>query len=70
MILASPVLGPKAYPLGALFIIGVFPKTVVSSYGARVAEAARKLSVILGLDASWPSVEAIERAAKVHGRKL
>ncbi len=70
MILASPVLGPKAYPLGALFIIGVFPKTVAPSYGERVAEAARKLSVILGLDASWPSVEAIERAAKVHGRKL
>jgi DNA-binding IclR family transcriptional regulator len=69
-ILASPVLGPKACPVGALFIIGIFPKTIVSTYGARVAEAARKLSVILGLDSTWPSLKAVENAAKVHGQKL
>jgi len=69
-ILASPVLGPKAYPMGALFIIGVFPKTIAPSYGTIVAEAARKLSAILGLDAAWPSVGAVENAVNVHGQKL
>jgi DNA-binding IclR family transcriptional regulator len=65
-IIASPVLGQKGYPIGAIFIIGIFPRTVIPSYGNKVAEAARKVSSMLGSDATWPSNEAAERAATVH----
>ncbi len=65
-IIASPVLGQKGYPIGAIFIIGIFPKTVIPSYGNKVAEAARKVSSLLGSDATWPSSEAVEHAARVH----
>jgi DNA-binding IclR family transcriptional regulator len=69
-ILASPVLGSKGYPMGALFLIGIFPRTVVSSYGGKLTEAARKLSVLLGSDATWPSIKAAKHAAKVYGNKI
>ncbi|HVN95627.1 MAG TPA: IclR family transcriptional regulator [Syntrophorhabdaceae bacterium] len=68
-VLASPVLGPTAYPLGVLFVIGIFPESIEASYGGKIAEAARQLSAILGSDATWPSAEAVEHAARVHGRK-
>jgi DNA-binding IclR family transcriptional regulator len=69
-ILASPVLGPKAHPVGVLVIIGIFPKAVVPLYGEKLSEAARQLSIKLGSDATWPSVKALKHAAKVHGKKL
>jgi DNA-binding IclR family transcriptional regulator len=69
-ILASPTLGPKGRPLGALLIIGIFPKSVAPSYGTRLVEAARRLSAKLGSDATWPSAKAVKRAAMVHGQKL
>ena len=69
-ILASPVLGPKAHPLGALLIIGILPKTAVALYGEKLSEAARQLSVKLGSDATWPSVKAVKHSAKIHRRKL
>lgn len=69
-ILASPVLGPKANPLGSLLIIGIFPKTTIATYGDKLTEAARKLSAKLGSDATWPSMKAVEHAAKIHGKKL
>jgi DNA-binding IclR family transcriptional regulator len=69
-ILASPVLGPKARPVGVLLIIGIFPKTAVTSLGEKLSEAARQLSVKLGSDATWPSISAVKHTAKVHGQKL
>jgi IclR family acetate operon transcriptional repressor len=69
-ILASPILGPKAHPAGALLIIGIFPKTAVASYGEKLSEAARQLSTKLGSDATWPSVKAVKHSARVHGKKL
>jgi DNA-binding IclR family transcriptional regulator len=69
-ILASPVLGPKAHPVGALLIIGIFPKTAVASYGEKLSGAARQLSTKLGSDATWPSVKAVKHAVRVHGKEL
>ena len=66
-ILASPVLGQKGYPMGVIFIIGLFPKTAVESYGEKLADAARRLSTSFGSDVIWPSVKALEHARKVHG---
>jgi DNA-binding IclR family transcriptional regulator len=65
-IIASPVLGQKGYPVGAISIVGIFPKTVIPSYGNKVADAARKVSSLLGSDATWPSSEAVEHSARVH----
>jgi len=65
-IIASPVLGEKGYPIGAIFIIGIFPKTAIPSYGNKVANAARKVSSLLGSDATWPSNEAVEHAKTIH----
>jgi DNA-binding IclR family transcriptional regulator len=65
-IIASPVLGRRGSPIGTIFIIGIFPKTLAPSYGSKVAETARKASSMLGSDATWPSHEAAERAAEVH----
>ncbi len=69
-ILASPVLGEKGYPMGVVFIIGIFPKTAVETYGEKLADTARKLSTSFGSDVIWPSVKAMEHARKVHGRKF
>ena len=69
-ILASPVLGQEGYPMGVLFIIGIFPRTTIESYGEKLAGAARRLSTSFGSDVIWPSVQALEHATKVHGRKF
>ena len=49
-IMASPVLGLSSYPIGVLFIIGVFPKSAAQDYGAKLHEAARKVSALLLAD--------------------
>ena len=49
-VLASVVLGSNNSPIGSLFIMGFFTKSATPIYGAKLAEAARKLSTLLGAD--------------------
>jgi DNA-binding IclR family transcriptional regulator len=49
-VLASVVLGPNHSPIGSLFIMGFFTKSATPIYGAKLAEAASKLSTLLGAD--------------------
>jgi DNA-binding IclR family transcriptional regulator len=51
-LLASVVLGPNGRPIGALLIVGLFKKSDVKKYGARLAESSRKLSKLLGANLS------------------
>ncbi len=46
-LLAAAVLGASGRPIGALFIVGVFRKSVAQRYGAKVAESAKHLSMLL-----------------------
>ncbi len=45
---ASPVLGPGDRPVGVLFITGTFPEERMDDYGAVVALAGRRASLLLG----------------------
>ncbi len=47
-LIASPVFGPSGYPIGMIFIVGVFAKTAVNRYGSKLREAARRFSALLG----------------------
>jgi DNA-binding IclR family transcriptional regulator len=49
-VLVSAVLGPTAFPVGTLMLIGVFPKSDVRSYGRKLVEGAKQLSALLGGD--------------------
>jgi DNA-binding IclR family transcriptional regulator len=55
-LLTSVVSGSKGSPVGSLFIIGFFAKSVVPVYGAKLTDAARKLSTLLGADVTLPGV--------------
>jgi DNA-binding IclR family transcriptional regulator len=61
-LLASAVLGANGRPIGALQIVGLFKKSVVRKYGAKVAESARKLSMLLGGNSSQSS----SQGARLH----
>jgi DNA-binding IclR family transcriptional regulator len=49
-VMASPVLGVTRYPIGALFIVGVFAKSAVRKYGAKLRETAKRLSALFEAD--------------------
>jgi IclR family transcriptional regulator, KDG regulon repressor len=46
-ILISPVLNFAGQPIGSMFIVGIFPESVVSEYGVKLAEKAAKMSSVL-----------------------
>jgi DNA-binding IclR family transcriptional regulator len=58
-VIVSPVIGAKGYPVGALLATGIFRKDDIPKYGAKVADTARRLSILLGanVDAVWPIVD-------------
>lgn len=47
---AAPVLASSGRPVGALFLVGLFPKSEVKPLGKKVAEAARRISTLLGAE--------------------
>jgi DNA-binding IclR family transcriptional regulator len=51
-LLASAVLGANGRPIGCIQIVGLFTGSAVQTYGAKVAESARKLSALLGANIS------------------
>jgi len=61
-LLASVVLGANGRPIGALQIVGLFKKSVVRKYGTKLAESARKLSMLLGGNSSQSS----SQGARLH----
>jgi DNA-binding IclR family transcriptional regulator len=63
-LLASVVFGSKGGPVGSLFIIGFFAKSLVPIYGAKLAEAARKLSTLLGADMPSSSVNVVKEVGE------
>lgn len=50
---ASAVFGPTRKLIGALVVLGTFPRTLANSYGADVAAAAKRFSKLIG--GSWPT---------------
>ena len=47
-VLSAAVNGPKNYPVGALIVIGLMEKSVISKYGAKLVATAKDLSLALG----------------------
>jgi DNA-binding IclR family transcriptional regulator len=66
VVLASPVLGHKGYPIGVILLIGIFPGTAVKRYGDKLAETARRLSALFGSDVIWPSRQVLDQSREVH----
>jgi IclR family KDG regulon transcriptional repressor len=47
-VLSAAVKGPKNYPVGALIVIGLMEKSVISKYGAKLVATAKDFSLALG----------------------
>jgi len=45
---ASPVFGPSGNPIGALAVVGTFPRHAAKRHGVEIAVAARKFSEMIG----------------------
>ena len=45
---AAPVFGSSDQLVGVLFLVGLFPKSEVKSFGRKVADKARRMSTLLG----------------------
>ena len=46
--LSAPVFGPSGKPVGAVVLVGTFPREKVGTYGPLVSEVAREISSALG----------------------
>jgi DNA-binding IclR family transcriptional regulator len=69
-ILISPVLNFAGHPIGSMFIVGIFPESVVSEYGAKLAEKAAKMSSVLatGQEGVLGKMPAIQEPAPIADR--
>ena len=47
-VLTAAVVGRKNYPIGALIVIGLMKRSVISKYGAKLVATAKDLSLALG----------------------
>jgi DNA-binding IclR family transcriptional regulator len=70
-IVAAPVFGHDATPIGALEIVGIFPASQTAANGAKLVKEARNLSILLGADPkSLPEIFDQAQAARLARTSL
>jgi DNA-binding IclR family transcriptional regulator len=70
-VISSPVFGLREKPIGCIGLIGVYPKSRIEEYGAKVASAAKQISHKLGAHAgSLLSMEAERTKIRERTREM